>query len=332
MKPRWLFLPVLVVLVSGCSKVLDVFIGNHENSYQKKEPSPPIVTLEYTNYESQDKQKREQNSSIETNSVEAAAAGLAVKLILDQTERAISLEAEKYSQTYSARTSGIIQTEVIGGQKVGDLGSCDPKDKNKRNSCLLTGFKFERNINTRCQNETRNAITVEGAFDYSPNGEAILIKLKSVDLKYTKSKVAGCSLAPWHLPASVVVGLWRLFDSEATEVDLNVQISLDAVGLGQGGVPSLIKLGTFDFPLGKFSLDRLKKRENLENFNTGYIPLPKTVVDKVTNSKISNPILPINLTVSVMESNELGDVIGKGVESFRENKQKAGEMLVERIR
>ncbi len=142
-----------------------------------------------------------------------------------------------------------------------------------------------------------------------------------------KSKVAGLSLPAtiWKTPGLSVaerlnaqVGyLWpwmwlhtlygQLIDSGVYETDISLRMRFDAVVDGEKKRTNA-KLAELDIQYGKFDITR--EAEDRQ-FETGWFPTPLSRTSPV----------PTTLTVTIMEANELGDMIGKGADLIDDKKE-----------
>lgn len=194
----------------------------------------------------------------------------------------------------------------------------------------LCSFTFKR-IVKKDNSDTDYGLEVFGLLDIVDS--AVKVRIDKVKIESVRSKVADSSWYPWHWPSSLVILPWKLIDSDVSKVDLNIQVNLDVIAKSPKDAVQLIKVGSFDFPIGKVSMKDLEQGpkvfEDLGEFDSGFLPLPSAEKETTDGKRsvVKADQIPFNLTVSVIESNDLGDVIGKGLEKFREKRPELEEKL-----
>lgn len=224
--------------------------------------------------------------------VPAAAAGAAVAVIQMLLEK----EAEQYKATYSAAGSG-------------DLGQ------------------------TRCLRFSAPG-TVSLELELDPGTTAVRVSDGYLEVRGTQAKVAAF---PWRTlakgdnpfgsddwssrigngfgfvnPLMLLHFLWGLVDSSVYEVDIAARVQMDTV------VPADRKTSTgiLVIPIGKQHIDKIAKGHAFKkDIQSGYVAIPA-----------GNPLLS-NVTVSMVEANDLGDVVGKSAALVGENKKSLTDRL-----
>jgi hypothetical protein len=250
----------------------------------------------------------------------AAIPGKAVDLLIAEVAKGIEKESERYKATYSGRNIGVFSL------RESELLFITFETPAPKGCGELQDVQWDNNISSSI-GEMKDWPAVNNVFIVkilAASSRAIRLVPQYVALKTSKSKVAwATSPYPWHWPAAIVWGPWYLFDRDIAKVDTNVQISLKAVATDEKTGNKLVDMGTVDFPLGKrlISDPFFKEKESLESLGSGWIPLPPY------DPKAANPIIPMDITVTVIESNDLGDVIAKGATQFKEKKDDIGDSI-----
>jgi len=278
MKARGLLITGLLVLVQGCSGLGNVLIGHHPNSMSETAGNPNITLMK-------------DGSAV--GAAGAAVVAQAAAIALKQLERAIDKESKRYKATYSARESGIL-CSFENGVAVPEIDSIvfDRKAKEKDKEVEGTTFSLDVQV--------------------TPDCSAILLTPTDFKQSKAKSKVAWASLYPWQWPATIIWAPWYLADRSIGKVDTNIQVTIDAIATDKNKERKLFQIGTLDFPMGKRPIQKLTST-NLPtgSLNPGYLPLP------YVKEQPGKSFLPVNVTVTVMEANDLGDVIAKGSDRLK---------------
>ena len=278
---------------TGCRHLGSVLVTHHPNSCYTAPYEPEIIVDE------------------EPLALEWALIAEGVGFVVEQVAKGVQVESERYAATYSARTSGVLYRFVDDGGVL-------------KLAPGLSRFTFQR----PGADDEDNVATFVAEVQLSENAEAMLVVVESFDLKKTKSKVAGgWSLVPWQWPASLIVTLWGFADDSIYEVDVNVQVSIDVIVAEGTSGRKILHVGTVDFPMGRRPVGKLwsEDEELRGSLTSGWLPLPQ--VDKVADTAVL-----VNLTVTLVEDNDMGDVIAKGAVKLSEKKADIVAKVIEALK
>ena len=294
----------LTFTLLGCSTVGDVVVPPNPNSEAK---SPELICLAPLI-------KQPGAAAFAPAIVGVAAIGFAV----DQLAKAIETESKRYKATYSARTT----TEFWRATGSG---------KGKKYGQRVEGFVFERFVGEKTKTASCNpagrsegtgglgkpVMAFEAAFAFSEQKDAMKVIPRQFSFVKAKSKVAE---PEWRYPWS----WWMFLDEGKGKVDLDVQVAVDAVIDNQ-----LVDVARIDIPIGKVSLygPTSMKGKQLADKSSGWIPLPKTRAPRGEASDFG----PTNVIVTVIEANDLGDVVAKGANELSKSKAKISSGIVNAI-
>lgn len=114
-------------------------------------------------------------------------------------------------------------------------------------------------------------------------------------------------------------------DSPRTKLDIDIQVAMSTVVNN-----SLVEVTRVDIPIGKVDLDKgVNMTEvQLARFATGYRPIPKA--EKIPEG--AGQFGPIDIIVTVIEANDLGDVIAKGATKVSDNKDQLSAKILQLLR
>ncbi len=284
---------LMLVGMTGCADVMNAVIPAHPHSL-----APTTGTSLYIH-------EKEAGVAV------ASARDEAVSFFYDALQKALEDESKRYEATDSARGSG----KLING---GGLIFARSSTKSGHEALPVTRGVVVGKSNDNVAPFPNGVTTVfEAKFEDAGDGGIRIVPTHFM-MKRAKAKVPvahGHSLArPWQWP----VALYLLFkggdESPVGSVDVNLQITIQEAS---GAKPQL-QLGktavhTVDFPLGKI------KMSDLESTNGAVLNIARL-------EKSRSRILPINtgssvnITVTLVESNELGDIIGKEAQRLKDNK------------
>lgn len=113
-----------------------------------------------------------------------------------------------------------------------------------------------------------------------------------------------------------------------------MQLQIVAITADKEGKKTSSDVARVDFPVGRVPIGKhyTADENRLKSLASGWISLPPypTPVRTVTPGKSAEPIAfgAITITVTVMESDNLGDVLAKGAKSIRDDKDK---LIVRRL-
>lgn len=215
--------------------------------------------------------------------------------VIDKVAGAIETESKLYKATYTARLPE-------------KLFTVDPEGKIrlKFDEITLSRFAGDPKI-TSCANSTGakpamrftvqlNADPAEGNLRFTPKG---------FEYRQSRAKVAA-----WD-----------------NKLDVNVQLQMVALAADKDGKKSSIEVAKVDFPLGHtpIGIEHKASPEQLKPLSSGWYPLPTFA------KPASGPFGAVTLTLTVMESDNLGDVLAKGAKTIRDDKDKLIEKLLEKL-
>lgn len=296
-KRKFLYSLILFTL-TGCSTVMDVLVPPHKNS---NKTSPAIVCLKFV--------------SPPEESVLPALAAVGGELLIAQATKGIEKESKRYKTTYSARTTGYL----FRLEEIVNKGSKAYKFKQN-----VVGINISRKYGKaiselgcekaqKGQKKPEETLSFNAEINYSAAKDAIKIKPTSFKFSSSKAKVADGAI--WYYPWT----WWMVFDSSPGKVDLNIQIEITIFGTEKSTT------ATIDFPMGKIDLDKIQPKKGwfFDQIESGWIPLPKMDPSKFLNEEKDDlEYAPINIKVTIIEANDLGDVIAKGGIALSDNKEK----------
>lgn len=287
---------VCAVLVSGCAEVGNFFVPPHSKS-DAAEPSKACLYLD------------RKAVKAEALPIAAMAASAVVGFLVDRTAAAITDESKRYHASYSARAEALLASRI-------DPNSVTVHPHELTFRRYLAGDK--ELISSQSCTDLRNASTqialeVKGELSADP----VEFRITEVTLNNTKAKVASTR---WFVPWS----WWMLFDRSSHKVDLKATIAVNGLAPTDQGVQSKEVIAV-DLPLGKFDLDETIQKRKLADVSSGRFPIPNIQCSKDCDL---NAIVTITLT----ESNDLGDVIGDAAKKVAENKQSVVKFVLEQVK
>lgn len=288
-------LPLAGFVLAGCSGLGNFVVPAHPLSSHRTKGRPTLAFL-------QDPPGSATRAFVPSVSQLESAVGYVVRGV----ERAIESESKRYRATYSARVSGNLCRATEGSPP-------------SPTTCWL---HFER------PSEVGEAsFSFVARLECTVGGDALRVIPESARFRRSKSKVAAPSfrsLWPNYWLASVVLLPWSWFDRDLTRVDTSVRITLEAVVRGRNAL-----VGAVDLPLGKIDLSEVSddgrkfSPSELKGLASPYLALPTRGDGKGLSS------LPLNVTVTVTESNDLGDVIGRAATRLAERRDDLSERLLQ---
>src|SRR5262245_46061140 len=216
--------------------------------------------------------------------------------VIDQFAAGIEAESKLYSASYSGRYSDYFLVNNLADQYqpqlVYNIAIIERYygDVAKKNGCQYSAADEQ----TRNQLDEERVMIFTAKFELGESKDVFRITPIGFNIKKSKAKVS-----------------W--FNGK---VDVNVQLVLGGFVKNEKGAISQTDIAKVDFPLGKVELPTTFDDKRLENLRTGWIPIP------VQGGKGAAKLLPVNLVITVMESDDFGDVIAKGAKTLGENKAK----------
>ena len=305
---NWILILAAANMV-GCAAIGDFAVPPHHNSEAE---SPDAVCVTFI-----PAKKEEVAAALLLAPIAEAAA----KFAIDQTAKAIEKESKRYSVTYSGRTSDELFTVAKVETTTNDAGkSVDRAVPGLQIGGLRVTRLYGKGVEkSGCaapllgDPKPENVMDFEAVLEVSAQKDAIRIVPTAFSMTKAKGKVAAPRpYVPWSW--------WMWLDSSRGKVDVDIQVDLSVIAMTKTG-RSPVDLGKFDVPIGKLSLDQpvSKNLRQLQHLASGWIPLP----DIQAPATVGATYGPVDLIVTVIEADDLGDVIAKGAAKLEDNKDKA---------
>lgn len=314
MQTRIVFLGILCFSFSSCAAVGNFFVPKHSKSdYQ--EPELSCIYLE------------EIASKTEALPLLTAAASVAAGILVDRVAKAVEKEGERYKASYSARVRDKfykISPDMFGNdQKKRTFNTIRFVRFQGDNLSTLTekGEKVSKScedLQTVMSTAENTAIAMELILDVSldEDAEAYEIKPSNLTIKKTKAKVKSWKgYMPWSW--------WMWFDSSQGKVDLKASVTLSAIGKSKEGLEPVDVIAV-DIPLGKRDLNEKIINVDIKDGTSGWFIMP------AVQNKLD--LLPVTVSVTVSESDEIGDVIGNAAKQISENKKQITNVILDSLK
>lgn len=303
---------ILSILLSGCAGVFDFVIPKHSNS---KAESPELMCARFIHLPPAGDAARK-----ELGPLAAEAAMIAIGVVIDQVAKGLEAESKLYKATYSGRTSSVLLNARKAGELV-DFRFAEQGIKIQRfygelPATECPGIKESDEAKIKEEEkawEQYRVMQFEAKFEPTKSLETFRIIPTLFELKKTKAKVS------WF----------------SSEVDMNIQITLTGYAKeDKKSPPKQVDLAQVDFPMGKMNISKRIHKEALGHLASGSIavPTPDKTEIKFPGSDTRLSLVPINATITVMESDDFGDIIGKSAKTLTENKAKILDELGKLIR
>lgn len=298
---------VIVAFASsvGCARIGNFFVPPHPNSDQVG------LSKECLYLTGEEIQKRPAGPGLLViPPLAGIAAAAAIGFLVDRTAAAIKDESTRYQASYSARqTKNLIYVQPDDGE----------------NAYLWHTLKFVRylgkdnTIRTKTcdqlegDNTFVKAITLEAELKKPPE-----ITITKVTLNKTKAKVASVR---WYVPWS----WWMWLDRSAETVDLKATVTLSTIVKPVNGPPQSKDIVSADLPLGKHELTDTGGDLPITDVSSGPFVIPK--------AECGSDCVDLNTTatVTMTESNELGDIIGNAAKKVTDNKQSIVNFVLNKL-
>lgn len=227
----------------------------------------------------------------------------AVPIVIGLVQEGVAVESRRYSATYSSRIPVL-------------LYQCRARKPDAR----IQALRFLRR-----DPEGRELLRLDVAIRLTDDASALYLEPLAFRVSRTRSKVAFASWWPWHWPASLVWALWFAADRDIAMVDFNAQVRVDAIA-EQKQQRVVFTVGTADIPLGRKAIWKLAEETSLAGApRSAWMPLPKLDCAK------NGAALPATFTVTVMEANDLGDVIARGAAKFGEKQDEIAARIQQQL-
>jgi hypothetical protein len=275
---------LLLTGTAGCSTIGNVLIPAHPDSLQPTMGVPKLKLTEVacSTVKELVREPEENAAAAAAPALGGMAIGALADLAADRIAAAVEAEAGRYRATYSARRSELVEP-----------GRC-------------LEVEFTRNTNAG------KALTFTAYLGVRENGAVGQIVDPKLAVKQTKAKVAHWktlhSLWPWRWPGALAIAVYGLIDEDIYKVDISASVTIEAIGMVGKGV-SATTVGPYPFPAGKLHIDELGERKPTESV---YFPLPIITYKE--------EMLPLNVTVSIEEGNDLGDPVKRAAEKLAANR------------
>lgn len=304
----------------GCQAVGDAFIPHHPASYVQKGCSTSVA-LQRSKYVPIEIKNEATNKPAGKGILPFAGMPAVASVVVDQAVKTAETEAKKYNAVYSARTSDYFNSTNGGTNETIQTIIVE------RKCSTNTVFKFAMTLVPDLTN---------GVFRIRP---------EQVVINKTASKNFAPGLprewkdlwqyAPWKWPGNIISIVWWGLDDSISKVDFNVHVVIESIGFNEKHEGKNNVLCALNFPLGKRNIGDIAiglndirnnmKTSQLSTIDSGFIPLR----DPGTN--VLDKAMPLNVTVTVTEGNDLGDIIGKGATELSKNKDSIVKKIVEAV-
>lgn len=313
------FILILLFLETGCGKILDTLTPAHRNSKAK---SPELVCIQFL------------NKKTDTEAVApfiAAAAPIVLGFAVDQVVKGLEEEAKLYSATYTGRTSSFLWLADTSTDPV----SLTLLEKRLRLDRYVgdgvQGIKcptYEYGEDNKGSVPTENS---KGVADILENFRTMSVQLR-MDPGDKKNQTIKVTPELFHLrKTKAKVSWWN------SKVDVNVQLTLTSVLKEKDGkgnsTNKIIDIAQIDFPMGKHNISKEHEITELDQLASGLISLPSINLEEVKKDLGGQigKVVPLNVSLKIMESNDFGDVIGKGATLVKDNKAKIVEEFLRKM-
>lgn len=227
--------------------------------------------------------------------------------VIDKVAGAIEQESKLYKATYTAR----LPDKLLVSYKTD--GSAEQKIKLRFNEITFARYAGDPKV-TNCA----NAGTAEPAMRFTvrlnADSQEGNFRITPKEFKFQQSRA---KVAAWD-----------------NKLDVNVQLQMLAILTDKEGRKTSSDVAKVDFPMGRVPIGKhyVADENRLKSLASGWIPLPAYPKPVGTNK----PAAPIDfgaitITVTVIESDNLGDVLAKGSKSIRDDKDKLIDKLLDKL-
>ena len=295
----------VVLLLTGCSSILDKVIPKHKDS---EVGAPDLVCVTTPGV------------TAESPAILALVAPIAIGFAVDQAVKGMEVESDRYKCSYSGRATPHLLK--VTQEKDGQPPKVEVYAHTLRISRYHGQFANSKGCPSDQTGEDRQEVAekieqnkvmeFEAALKLNPSKELLTITPTRFLLHKTKAKVS------WF----------------HSVVDVNAQITLSTFVAEdhQGQKKSQqADLAQVDFPIGKVDLSE-DRSVALNQLKSAYIALP-IINYSSSGVSVDKPrlVLPVNVTMTIMESDDFGDVIAKTSKTINDNKQKIVEGALKSI-
>jgi hypothetical protein len=297
----------LIVLGSGCASAFDALVPAHPNSLKRSQEVVCVRGLPAP-------ADSEQITAAAVPAVIASAAIGLVGFAVDQFAKALDDEATRYKATYSGRTAShlLLVERSTSTEKVSPfvarvvvaryLGEKQCPNDLLRDSPSMA-MRFIADI------ELADTQTVPGPAHF-------LTALKMIpaefSVRFSKAKVAA---------------------SGDGAIDMAVQVTLTTFVVDEKGAVRPTDVAKIDFPMGKVALpsgeaQTILTRDHLRHLESTWQPLP-ALKTPILGAAGKFKVGLLNISATVIESDDLGDLIAKGARGIAENRARLVEAILD---
>lgn len=338
MRLRTIALLLSIAIISGgCAGIIDAMIPKAPHSDAN---APEVVCVWFP----------DAPREILPASLLAVVAPIAIGFAVDQVSKGLEAEAKRYKASYSGRASSyLLKVSQATGQTMTPASPAPPPsapgtpatlpppqstpvpppsplskvellhqkmridryhgDVSKAHGCPANLSGPERKLADAIKAE--RTMGFEAEMELSSNLDAIRITPTVFELKDTKAKVS-------------------IFNQN---VDVNVQVTLSTlVKENKDGAAKQADIAQIDFPVGKLKLSDDIKPPSLSQLRSSWYAVPRLTLPPPPDDPSKFAVVgPLNLTITVMESNDFGDVIGQGAKLVSDNKTKIVDELLKAL-
>jgi len=290
---------LIFTLTTGCAEIGNFFVPPHSHSDHDNASKTCLYLTGLP--------VSEGTATLEAApAIAGIAASAAMGYLVDRTASAIKDESKRYQASYSARDSRDLAA-VQGGSTeylwntltlIRYLGD----DLGKQTCAQISELKEEQ--------QPEKAVQLVAELVTQPAPE---IKVRSLILNKTKAKVASVR---WFIPWS----WWMLVDRSNQRVDMKATVTLSAILQTEKG-PQSKDIISADIPLGKFKLKDNSQEIQINDASSGPFILPSLGCSNCKG-------LHTTATITISESNELGDIIAEASKKVSENKQSITNLVL----
>ncbi len=291
---------LLAILLAGCSGIGNALIPPHPKS-DIQDPDLTCLTFDNTD-----------NSQVSEMGGEFVLEGasLALGWIIDQTASVIDKEASRYKSTFSARSTSDLYW--------GEDGALKPKLKSftlarYHGAAVIRGC--DEILKNKDSEKPELAFMLSGLVEYN-NVSAIQLRPTMMFINQIRAKVPALTWWPhtW----------WRVFDNDAGKIDLALRASVVVVSRNANQV-SEQEVMKVDLPLAKVKLAQQPQEISVSNLASGWAPLPPA---KDAKTHQISSTLPATITMTIVESDSLGDVLADASKTIKSNKDKISQEII----
>ncbi|MDR4484361.1 MAG: hypothetical protein R3B95_14320 [Nitrospirales bacterium] len=322
---RFLGLLIITLSVLGCSTLGNVVVPPHPNSDLREKEKVCI-------YQSLEAQKK---------AIPAIVAAAGVGLLVDRIAEGIKEEAGRYKTSYSGRKTFRLFLDSPGKEMNPAIDTFElvrwvgKEMQNKSCKEIEALFSPEEKLSPKTKNhllrikkdekdQTVIEETIRVGFKFSAINQPIWeVTGDYLLLGKTKAKVSQPKIwAPWTW--------WLYLSDSAGKIDLSATLAIGGVITTKDGVKHSEFLKT-DMPLAKnvdlHDVDEEPNQIGIKDVTSGYFVIPASN----KGSQDEKDRVPMTLSLTINESDDIGDLIAKGSKKVSENKQQIINFSLEKF-